>query len=164
MAIAKTCPTCGCTAGRQTVVCSDPWHLRRDHLLSIDREAISAREAKARTATTERACAEQEIEIGPDTLRKAADVHSATTIRMRAETARRHFEMALTHFVKWYAPQDLRDRDNFQRDLMMLMRDAMEHKSMTFGMHIDRTESTLHALAMAATSSTRVIFEPKKED
>lgn len=92
-----------------------------------------------------------------------SDEDRPTTIRMRAETSRRHFEGALETFVARYAPIDNpEERDRFQRDLMMLMRDAMQHQGNVFGMHIERTESTLYALSNAATAPLNVIFKEKK--
>lgn len=82
-----------------------------------------------------------------------------TTIRLRANHARACFEQNLAQFVKMWAPHDsMRESDRFQRDLMMLLRDAMEHKSHTYGLHIERTEAMLDALSMHATASLRAIY------
>jgi hypothetical protein len=81
---------------------------------------------------------------------RAIDDTGATTIRMRAETSRRCFEDMLAFFVQKYAPEHPYDRDTFQRDLMMLMRDAMEHKSNVFDVGI--SEMVAQQLAMAATA------------
>jgi hypothetical protein len=135
--VSDKCPTCQRSDfdcyGRH-YACNDPWH-GDAHLRRV--------EAKARTATTERA-------------------EQPTTIRMRAETSRRCFEDALAFFVQKYAPEQPYDRDYFQRDLMMLMRDAMQHQSGVFGMHIERTEMTLDALVNASTGSLNAIFKEKK--
>jgi hypothetical protein len=144
---AETCPICRRTDIEHSQVsivyqCKHPWHSR----VSIDKAAIAAREAKARTATTERAMRDDR----------------PTTIRMRAETSRRCFEDMLTFFVQKYAPEHPYDRDSFQRDLMMLFRDAMQHQSGVFSMHMERTESTLYGLVNVSTGSLNAIFKEKE--
>lgn len=132
------CPTCGLTDRQynviKTALCNDPWH----------------GDAHLRTA-----------EI-VNRNRRATDDDRPTTIRIRAETSRRCFEDMLQHFVQKYAPEHPYDRDCFQRDLLMLMRDAMQHQGGVFGMHIERTEMTLDALVNASTGSLNAIFKEKK--
>lgn len=130
------CPTCGLTDLTYDQIpearCNDPWH----------GDAHLRRKSEAP--------------------KRAIDDTIPTAIRMRAETSRRCFEDMLQHFVQKYAPEHPYDRDCFQRDLMMLMRDAMQHQGNVFGMHIERTEMTLDALVNASTAPLNVIFKEKK--
>lgn len=162
----STCPTCqlsdvqyklGLERGHRSP-CLDPWH-GDAHLRRSDDQFNAG--VKARV--TEGLAA-----IDKDALRQAADFHNSTTIRMRAETSRRSFEDMLEHFVAKWAPDHERgygrDRDDFQRDLMMLMRDAMQHQGNVYGMHIERTESTIHNLVNTASAPLNAIFHPPKKE
>lgn len=158
MAIAETCPTCGLTDGmylNTPVRCSDPWHAdahlrRKEAAIAIDREELARREEIAQLGRP------RERAIDRDAVR-------ISTIQARAETSRRHFEDALERFVSDYAPTSIHRRDEFQRDLMMLMRDAMQHQGDVYGMHIERTEMTLHQLSMISTSPLQAIYHPPKK-
>lgn len=172
MAIAETCPSCGFT-DRQTperTRCSDPWHadahLRRKALGQFDfvKEDGSIHRSNSPLTIDKAALARREEIAQLGRPRERAIDEKATAIRLRAETSRRHFEGALTMFVRNYAPKDLHDRDDFQRDLMMLMRDAMQHQGNVYGMHIERTEATIHNLVNTASAPLQAIFDPPKKD
>lgn len=152
--MAMNCPTCGrgdaYYEASTDFTCNDPWHADA-HLRRKGRIEAAGLNPRARVNQT--------LETGPDTLRKAADVHNATTIRMRAEHSRACFEQHLAVFVQRWAPVGPWERDNFQRDLMMLFHDAMRHQAGTFGLHIERTEMTLDALAMQSTGALQAVYE-----
>lgn len=141
------CPTCGrgdaYYEASHNFTCPDPWHtdahLRRSEIEQLGRPR-------------ERAVDKEAVRV--------------STIQARADHARERFERDLETFVEAWAPgyDDPRARDSFQLMLTMLFRNAMEHKSHTFGLHIERTEMTLDHLSMHATGALRAIYHPPKKD
>lgn len=74
---------------------------------------------------------------------------------------RDQFEDMLREFVGTWAPKDDRyERDVFQRELMTLMRDAMQYQSFTFGAAIESYAA--QQLLQASMHPLGAIFkEPK---
>lgn len=97
-----------------------------------------------------------------DDMEKPSGARRPTSIEERARVSRTIFEENLQRFVLRWAPlrEDSRyGRDDFQRELMMLLRDAMHHQSHVYGLHVDQTSHIIDALSMHATAPLNAIFK-----